>query len=547
MNCIHELFFEQALLHPQKIAIVLNQQSLTYNEVLHCVKLLADYLIQNHNVKVGDIICQYLERSIEMVLGILAIISCGCSYCPLSIDDPAPRTHSLIEETKAECVLVHSLTKMKLNDLRHVSLVNCEQIIVAKYITKVPRTWPAWTVKVTDENIAYVIFTSGSTGQPKAVQIRHRNFVSFINAVHHEDIMNKNDVVVQTASCIWDPHVQEILGSMLFGCELVMLQQHGNRNVDYLMSVIYKNQATFLTVVPSLLIMFAEYFQIADKLDYMKTIRVLRCGGAGVFPGYFNNESNEKCLLQLPDISDDKCYVTGDLGKIDSNGELYFVGRVDFQIKLRGQRIEIGEIERIILNVSSNVTNCVVIKYQQQPEDQEHLIAYVQSSSSSSNNEMIIIEELKHYCQQYLPLYMIPTWFIVLEQLPLNTNGKVNRKQLPKPDFSHLTQQQANDHHVDEPNGEMEIEIHALWCRLLSIDTLSMKSNFFSMGGNSLLLMKLYNYYLSTFSLNQQIINIAMLFKQSTIVEHVQLLKNALLKTVNDTFVVQQQQWKPLN
>ncbi|CAF0904258.1 unnamed protein product, partial [Didymodactylos carnosus] len=238
------------------------------------------------------------------------------------------------------------------------------------------------------------------------------------------------------------------------------------------------------------------------------------------------------------------------LGKIDSNGELYFVGRVDFQIKLRGQRIEIGEIERIILNASSNVTNCVVIKYQQ-PEDQEHLIAYVQSSSSSSNNETITVEELKRYCQQYLPLYMIPTWFIILEQLPLNTNGKVDRKQLPKPDFSQLTQQHHNNDdyhdHVDEPNGEMEIEIHALWCRLLSIDKLSMKSNFFSMGGNSLLLMKLYNYYLSKFSLNQQLINIAMLFKQSTIIGHVQLLKNALFTTENGTLVVEQQQWKPLN
>ncbi|CAF4593115.1 unnamed protein product, partial [Didymodactylos carnosus] len=186
----------------------------------------------------------------------------------------------------------------------------------------------------------------------------------------------------------------------------------------------------------------------------------LYIGGVGVFVGYLHRDDlTRQVLIQIPNVNE-KCYKTGDLVKIDSNGELYFVGRVDFQIKLRGQRIEIGEIERIILNVSPCVTNCVVIKYQQQPEDQEHLIAYVQSSSSSSNNEMITIEELKHYCQQYLPLYMIPTWFIILEQLPLNTNGKVDRKQLPKPDFLHLTQQQANDHHVDEPNGEMEMEIY---------------------------------------------------------------------------------------
>ncbi|CAF1331131.1 unnamed protein product [Adineta steineri] len=232
---------------------------------------------------------------------------------------------------------------------------------------------------------------------------------------------------------------------------------------------------------------------------------------------------------------------------MDPNDKLYSVGGIGFQKEFRDPRVELGEIERTILNASSSVTNCVVIKYQQQPGGQEHLITYVQSSSSSSSPDegMITIKELKHICQQYLSLYMMPIWFVILEQLPLDTNGKVDHKQLPTPDLSQLTQQ--HDDNTNEPKEQIHTEIHTFWNRLLSIDKLSMKSNFFSIGGNSLLLVKLYNYYLSRFSLNQQIINLAMLYKQPTIIEHIQLVKNALLTSTTDTFPSKKKKWKPLN
>ena len=166
-------------------------------------------------------------------------------------------------------------------------------------------------------------------------------------------------------------------------------------------------------------------YQCLIKDDFSQDVAIhqegeLYVGGVGVFAGYLERDDlTEKALVKI----DDKIfYRTGDLVQIDENGLLHYLGRKDHQVKLHGQRIELGEIERCLLNTS--ISACVVMKW-----GENHLVAYVQSSNVSE-------EELRQHCQSHLPPHMVPSIFIVLDKLPLNANGKVDRKCLPTPLFS---------------------------------------------------------------------------------------------------------------
>jgi hypothetical protein len=252
-------------------------------------------------------------------------------------------------------------------------------------------------------------------------------------------------------------------------------------------------------------------------------------GGIGIFNGYLNKpEESVRVLVRLPNI-DGIFYRTGDIGKITCDGELVFVGRTDFQVKLRGQRIELGEIETVIMRSSSQITNCVVIKLDHNNE--EHLVAYLQTTVHLDNTI------LRDDCIKYLPLYMVPSLFVLLDRFPLNPNGKLDREALPSPDFSLLLS--ANWTIVnDQPRTEMEQEISSIWIQVLNLESIpSINMSFFRLGGHSVLLMKLHHRYQTKF---HQSINISDLFRHTTIVDHVRLLKDHKISIIKS-------KWHSLN
>ncbi|CAF4650924.1 unnamed protein product, partial [Didymodactylos carnosus] len=157
MKCIHHKFVEQAVNHPQKICVMLDEQSLTYGEVLHRVQYFASYLIRECNVQPGHIICQCVERSIEMVIGILSIFTTGAIYCALSSTDPCNRLCSLIEDAKAQLVLIHGQTRHKFIDLinsEDVPVANIEEIIINEEMSSANEVNLLSNVHVTIEKIA---------------------------------------------------------------------------------------------------------------------------------------------------------------------------------------------------------------------------------------------------------------------------------------------------------------------------------------------------------------------------------------------------------
>ncbi len=244
----------------------------------------------------------------------------------------------------------------------------------------------------------------------------------------------------------------------------------------------------------------------------------LYVGGVGVFAGYLRRD--DLTANALIEIDGELFYRTGDLVRMDHNGLLHYQGRKDHQIKLHGQRIELGEIERCLLNTS--ISACVVMKWVD-----DHLVAYVQTSEMNE-------EQLREHCHSHLPPHMIPSIFMVLKKLPLNANGKVDRKQLPLPSFG-SSLLSTNEDQYSEPNDDLERQIHSVWCEILQRTHISINRNFFAIGGHSLLVVQLYHRYKTIFELNTQTISVATLLEHFTIADHAQLIRHSTNSVKLDT------------
>ncbi|CAF1420124.1 unnamed protein product [Adineta steineri] len=604
VSCIHHEFVNQVIKHPQKLAVELDEQSLTYSELLHYTQRLSLHLLINCNIMPGTIICQCVERSLSMVIGMMVIEMIGCMYCPLSPQDPQHRLHALVEQTQNRVLLTHYLTKRKFHD--NIVSLDVDTVLLENGMEIYANLDRLSSVIVVADNIAYVIFTSGSTGIPKAAQVRHKNFTKCIQSLVHNDIFNTYDTVIQMSRCSFDIHVQEILGILISGASLVMLHPKGTLDFQYLSKVLDKKQITYMHTVPTLLYSFFTFIEQRNNqyalkylrslcssgeafsvklLDVIRNIDMKKChiwnlygpaeatidctvhrvnivadrksipigvplcnyvcvvldelsqpviigqdgelvvGGIGVFAGYL--ERDDLTTKVSIEIDGELFYRTGDLVRMSNKGLLYYQGRKDHQIKLHGQRIELGEIERCLLNTF--VTACVVIQW-----DNDRLVAYVQSSSIDD-------KQLRQHCQSHLPPHMVPSIFIIMEQLPLNSNGKVDRKRLPLPNLSHLTTSTPSE--VPAPHSQLEECIHDVWCQLLRCvgKQISITSNFLSIGGHSLLFIELYYRYQALFDFDNLVLSVSRFLQQPTILQHAKLLQTITTNNIKSI------QWHPLH
>ncbi|CAF4006926.1 unnamed protein product, partial [Adineta steineri] len=510
LTCIHHEFVYQVMKHPQKLAVELDEQSLTYCELLYYVQVLSFTLLNEYFVTPGEVVCQCVERSLSMVIGVMAIEMAGGVYCPLSPRDPQHRLHALTQQTQSRLILVHYLTKIKFND--NIVALDIDSILNVNNIDRGMNYNCLSSVKLKGKDIAYIIFTSGSTGTPKAVQVRHKNFIDCMHSLAYINSFNKDDTVVQMTRCSFDIHVQEILGTLLVGCTLIMLHLGGTIDLNYLSEWIFivigepfsvhlislivnigitncivwnlygPAEATIGSTIHCMYVTndvksipigrpFYNYrcMIINQYLQSSVTSQEaeLLVGGVGVFAGYLGrDELTAKALIE---IDGELFYRTGDLVTMDNNGLLHYQGRKDHQIKLHGQRIELGEIERCLLNITS-ISACVVMKW-----NDDHLVAYVQSPHMNE-------EELRQHCQSHLPPHMIPSFFIILDKLPLNPNGKIDRKHLPSPDF--LSSTDSIDCSV--PHTTLEQQLQDIFSQAFHIEFPHFDVPFGQLGGTSL-------------------------------------------------------------
>ncbi|CAF1585918.1 unnamed protein product [Adineta ricciae] len=585
-------FFQSACSHPQKAAVELDGQMWTYGELLSNVICVASHL----NIEIGQIVFQYVERSLEMICGILGILCAGGVYCSLNSDEPIKRTRTILDEVHGQFVLIHENTREK---FLQVNSQQIKTIDLAEILSKkIPEEFFQKEFILTQENFSFIICTSGSTGKPKVVLHTHRSLAAHVlirNNWQRKDV----DKFLQLAASSWIIHVLEIFITLTSdtAATLVLLRPGDHLNTDRLYKTIKEKQVTIIRISSSMLKLLIDYMELTKKKDddILENIRILCLGGdppkihyvlklkffmpnariffvyglsegtaaVGCYYEFTGNETMDgvhtlpigypqlgyKCLLINTDnkeiissstphvigelyiggrgifhcyygnpeltektkmiINNERFFKSGDLAEYNEKGELVYIGRIDFQIKINGQRVEAGEIEMTIMNWSPDeITGCLVLKLTE--NDKDSLVAYL-----ISKNKQINVESLRNYCRERLRQYMIPTHFLILNRFPLNTNGKIDRSQLPFPSENQLIEDLQN---YEKPMNTLEEEIHSLWCSILNL--------------------QLFNHYQFHLAKDKQL-NIFDFFNHPTIAEHAQFVENDQGKSL----LV----WKPLH
>ncbi|NOQ25821.1 MAG: amino acid adenylation domain-containing protein, partial [Bacteroidales bacterium] len=530
---IHQLFEEQVLRIPEGIALVYNNTELTYRELNQRSNQLSHFLVSK-GLKSGNIVGIMLDRSIEMIVGILSVLKAGGAYCPIDINNPDERKLYILEDSKSSVLLTRSRL---LGDLEYEG-----EIVYADNFTIIPNSKDNTRLKSTSKDLAYLIYTSGTTGKPKGVMIRQDGVVNTICWYAHRYRLSPGVRLLQLSNYSFDASVNQIFGTLIGGASLYMIEESELLDLSSLYSYLGTHNITVINSVPAILeelisnrkrlpslqriisggeklsnrlkdkiinlgyelhnhygptegtiVILAEEcsekdvtlgkpkqntqsYILSGSYDQLQPIGVkgeLCISGEGISPGYLNNEvlTKEK-FISHPFKEGERLYCTGDFAKWLPDGNIEFLGRIDHQVKIRGFRIELGEIESTLIK-HKNIKESVVLAREENNE--KYLCAYVICKEELNN------EELRAYMSAQVPDYMLPSYFVQLESLPLTANGKVNRKALPSPEIK------AGDDYV-APSTEIEEKLVEIWSEVLNInkEDISVNVNFFSIGGHSL-------------------------------------------------------------
>ena len=567
-QCLHERFERQVEKIPETIAVIFEDQQLTYFELNNKANQLAHYL-QSLGVKPGDLVGICLERSLEMVIGIFGILKAGGAYVPIDPTYPIDRQSFMLTDAQVSILLTHSIiveTQNFSSIPKKIIYLDRDWTMIAQYSHLNPMS------KVTSEHEVYVIYTSGSTGKPKGVINTHQGLINRLVWMQETYHLTASDRVLQKTSISFDVSVWEIFWPLLEGSCLILAKPDGQKDSAYLIELIIEQKITTLHFVPSMLKVFLDEPRIKDCQSLQRVIcsgealslelqnRFFSCldaelhnlygpteaaidvtywscqptslsvpigkaiantqiyildnnaqlvsigvtgeihiGGDGLARGYYNRpDLTAEKFIPHPFEAGKRLYKTGDLARYLSDGTIEYLGRIDHQVKIRGFRIELGEIEAV-LSEYSTVKEAIVLM--QGEEENQYLVAYLLCEAKT-----LSVTELRHYLQEKLPYYMIPSDFVILEQFPLNLNGKLERKALPT-----LTQSRKN---YTEPRNATEEKIAKIWQDVLKIEKIGVYDNFFEIGGNSLLAIRINSRLCQTFKLE---LPLRTLFEKTTI------------------------------
>ncbi|MBS9394662.1 MAG: amino acid adenylation domain-containing protein [Dolichospermum sp. LBC05a] len=577
-KCIHQLFEEQVERNPDAVAIIFEGQQLTYQQLNQKANQLAHYL-RTKGVEPEVLVGIFIERSIEMLIGLLGILKAGGAYVPLDPSYPNDRLTYMLTDAAVSILLTQQslVDSLQANSAEVVCLDRDWQII-ANY----SQHNPVNLVKA--ENLAYVIYTSGSTGKPKGVMITHQGICNNLLRTMDAYPLIAGDCILHIGVLSFDVSVWEIFSSLTSGTTLVVAKPEGHKDIAYLINLIAQQQVTQVFFVPSMLRIFLQQTNLdncrclkrvfcgAETLSYELTQRFferldcelhnlygpteaavdatcwqcqpqsnyqvipigrpiantqiyildphlqpsgigiageLHIGGVQLARGYLNQpELTNERFISNP-FGEGKLYKTGDLARYLSDGNIEYIGRIDHQVKLRGLRIELGEIE-FLLDTHPQVEQTVVILQANTGENQR-LVAYVVRKNSS-----LTPSELRRFLQQKLPAYMIPSAFVVLSELPLNPNGKIDRQKLPQPDETSIVELPYLP-----PRNSSERILVSIWQQVLQVSKVGVNDNFFDLGGHSLKAIALVNQIQEKLGLSFQIKQV---FLHPTIAEQAELL-----------------------
>ncbi len=570
--CWHQLFEQQAARVPDNIAVVWQEKTITYRELNERANQLAHYLRQQ-GVAPESVVGICLERSLEMIVALVAVLKVGGAYLPLDPNYPTERLAHMLNDAEVKVLLTQEYLLSSLpQQLPHLASVIClerDEAQIQSTTTSNP------TTEITPENLAYVIYTSGSTGKAKGVMVTHGNIVNAFAAWEEAYQLRQIKSHLQMASFSFDVFTGDLTRALCSGAKLVLCPTEYLLEPETLYELLDKEKIEAAEFVPAVIRPLLDYLEeSAQRIHQMKLVVVgsdtwqaheyrrlrhlcdpqirvvnsygvteatidstffeaadlsgeggvpigkpfantaiyildqqqqpvpigvageLYIGGPGVARSYWKQpgltaekfiqwttarggeEEKGQVVPPLPHSpTPPLLYRTGDLARYRSDGTIELLGRADTQVKLRGFRIELGEIE-VALKQWTQVRDAVVSVHEVEPGDQR-LVAYVVPRAG----ELLQTSALRDHLRARLPVQMIPSAFITLEQLPLTPNGKVDRKALPAPTGAPTASQTS----YVAPRTPTEETIANIWASLLKCERIGMHDNFFDCGGHSLL------------------------------------------------------------
>jgi amino acid adenylation domain-containing protein len=537
-ECIHTLFEAQAARTPNAAAATSGTETITYAELNAKANRLAHHLRAmgvGAETRVG--ICQ--SRGIEMLVSMVAVLKSGGAYVPLDPAYPADRLAFILRDARVAVLL----TQESLADLlpvEHGVRVVCVDVAQNEIAAESSDNLPC---VATPRNLGYLIYTSGSTGVPKGVAIEHESAVALLSWAADLHTAEELGGMLACTSICFDLSIYEFFLPLSRGGRMIIVE-----NALALTSAPAAADVRLVNTVPSAAAALLKIdgipagvttvnlageplrTELVDALygrgiqrvidlygpseDTTYSTWTLRQAGApatigrpiantrayildsgmrpvpvGV-PGelYLGGRGLARGYLGRPALTADRfipdhlgaeaggrLYRTGDRVRWTSAGNLEYLGRLDAQVKVRGYRIELGELETT-LRKHADVRDCVVMAPEVAPGDRR-LVAYVAGDADA--------ETLRSHLRKTLPEYMVPAAFMMLDALPLNPNGKLDRKALPAADFGAVA-----DEYV-APRTPMEEMLAGIWAEMLGIGRVGIHDNFFSVGGHSLLAIRL--------------------------------------------------------
>ncbi|HEX8474329.1 MAG TPA: amino acid adenylation domain-containing protein, partial [Pyrinomonadaceae bacterium] len=597
--CLHEIFEEQAERTPDAVALIFEDERLSYRELNSRANQLAQYL-RERGIGAESLVAVMLERSVEMVVALLGVLKAGGAYVPIDPEYPEERVHYMLDDSGSQMLLTHTQFAGSFDEQSvPVVYLDTEWEKIAKGSAQNVGS------KVEGGHLAYVIYTSGTTGKPKGVMVEHRHLVNTLRGTQDSYKFTQRDVVPFIASFSFDIALFELFSPLLVGGTSMLLTKQ--RVLDIPGFVKLLEQITFIHTLPSLMLQIVDYVRekhLSDRFRHVRgafvggdlvpldlphkmnevfpsaqiwigygpteasiicanfvvptdrpmqqhligrplanvEIRVydrnqqlvpvgvpgeIFIGGSGVTRGYLHRDALTK--EKFVTINGRRFYRSGDVGRWRETGEIEFVGRTDEQVKVRGYRIELGEIEAV-LKQHPGVKEVVVMAQADEGGD-KRLVAYVVPEREG----LLTVDAVREFLLERLPEYMVPAAFMLMSELPLTTQGKVNRRALPTPE----AKRRDGKGDFVAPRDNVELQLTQIWEDVLGTSSIGIKSNFFDLGGHSLLAVRLMWVIEDRFG---QKLDLSVLFQEPTIEHLAGLLRSDNAPASASTLVALQPQ-----
>ena len=533
---IVDLFEEQVEKTPDNIAVMFEDQKLTYRELNEKANQLARYLDKS-SIPNFSTIGVLLKRSIDIYICMLGILKSNHSYMLIDYKLPKDRIEYMLKNSNSTTLLTStSIDKnISINNLIYIDKIdfNPDNSNLGK--------------KGDPSSPSCIIYTSGSTGTPKGVMLTHRGIVNML--VSYEHILHTNELHIffSMSTVSFDMFAVETYIPLLSGGTIILTNEIEQQSPQMLQDLIIKNNAEFILTTPSKI----ELLMMDEEKNCLKNVKIIQLGGEifnstlyerlkkftnaniyngygpteitaccstkkvidsdisigtpfcntkificdnnlnllpigvvgelcvsgdGLALGYMNNEDLTKKSFVKPNFYDKLMYRTGDLAYWDKIGEIRFIGRNDNQVKLRGLRIELNEISSRIKEIRGVKNSIALIK---EVNGNKSICAYISTNSSAKLSQ----NDIKTYLKQYLPEYMVPNFIMFLDEMPLTINGKIDTKKLPNIEL--------DESQITRASTETEIKLENICKKYLSCNFIDVNTSLFDIGGDSLFAIKL--------------------------------------------------------